>query len=555
MVISIEEISISVSIPSLIKDFFIRSGKFSVLDNGYYEMSTGGFSVVFPVIVGDEKWAFRCWHVTIDKAMERYKLLSQTLPLYKLPYFVDFYYEEQGIVVSGITYPTIRMRWVNGKNIKDYIGSNLNDNEKIFRLADRFLKMIRVLHKSSIAHGDLQHENIMVNSRGNLVLIDYDSLFIPELRGIADEDIIAGKPDYQHPCRKKNKTASPKIDYFSEVVILLGILGIAKDRTLWEKYHVAGSDGLLFSREDYYDLKKSKIYSDLYRFGHPFSDLLDILCTYLKSTDINQLVPLESFDFFAEESFDIMQYYEIQIAQEKKASEIIEKDNGAWRSACSVGTVQSYQKYLRHFPSGVHVMDAKMRIEKIYWDKAKKVDNIELYQSTLTRYPDGMYARYAINRINHLKAELESWNKAIKENTIDSYNAYLNKYPNDKHRNEANKKIKLLTEQLKRRKRVRRVAICCVLVTSSALFGPPIVKYANQYFFEDTVKESPVVQQADVTVKEGELEAVIAAMERTKELGYSVNTCLRKKAEELLHELKSMDSTRYDELNRRYNNL
>ena len=138
----IDEINTSVSIPSLIKDSFIQGGTFSVLDNGYCEMYTGGFSVVFPVSVGDEKWAFRCWHATIDKAMERYKLLSAVLPSYKLPYFIDFHYEEQGIVVSGTTYPTIRMKWVKGCNIKDYIRRNLNNSEKLFRLAARFLKMV-----------------------------------------------------------------------------------------------------------------------------------------------------------------------------------------------------------------------------------------------------------------------------------------------------------------------------------------------------------------------------------------------------------------------------
>lgn len=603
MVISIEEISISVSIPSLIKDSFIRSGKFSVLDNGDYEMSTGGFSVVFPVIVGDEKWAFRCWHVTIDKAMERYKLLSQALPSYKLPYFIDFNYEEKGIVVSGITYPTIRMRWVNGKNIKDYIGRNLNDSEKIFRLADRFLKMVRVLHKSSIAHGDLQHENIMVNTRGNLVLIDYDSLFLPELRGIADEDIIAGKPDYQHPCRKKNKIASQKIDYFSEVVILLGILGIARDKTLWEKYHVAGSDGLLFSKDDYYNLKESRIYSDLYRFGHPFSDLLDILCTYLQSADINQLEPLESFGIFADESLDLVQYFEEQRAQEKEtvlwtevsridtkqsyikylsvfpngkysdiaerkiyeieekeknAAEITKRDNEAWHNAYTVGTVESYTKYLQDFPSGVNAKDAKARIETIYWKNAQEADTAESYQSYLTHFSYGAYTTRAKNRIKQIEEELKLWNYAEKENTISSYNLYLKKYPDGKHRDEANRRIKSLVERLKRRKRIRKAVVsilCCALLILSVFVGPSIVTYINQNSSGGAVKNSQVVRPIDVSALERDAEKVIAAMEVTKSNGGTVNDTIRKKAEELLSELKSTNSTRYDKLNRRYNNL
>lgn len=600
MVISIDEISTSISIPSLIKDPFIHSGKFALLNNGYYEMYTGGFSVVFPVLVGNDKWAFRCWHVTIDKAMERYKLLSQALPSYKLPYFIDFYYEEQGIVVNGITYPTIRMRWVNGKNIKDYIGRNLNDSDKIYRLADRFLKMVRVLHKSSIAHGDLQHENIMVNSKGNLVLIDYDSLFIPELKGIADEDIIAGKPDYQHPCRKKNKIASQKIDYFSEVVILLGILGLARDRTLWEKYRVADSDGLLFSKDDYSNLKKSQIYLDLYRFGHPFSDLLDILCSYLKSTDINRLEPLESFGIFADESFDVVQYFEGQRIQEQdetlwkevsridtkqsygkylsvfpsgkysytakrkiseieekeeKAVEITKRDNDAWHNACLIRTIESYTKYLHDFPSGIHAMDAKAKIEAIYWNNAKDGDTIELYQSYLKHYPYGTHAISAKNRINHLEEELGFWNYAVKENTISTYNRYLEIYPKDKHNDEANRRIKFLTERLKRRKRTRRVLVsvlCCGLLI---LFLFIRYQFLPNKASSNLNNPEETNQPLDVSELERNTEKLIEAMETTKKLGYAVDDNSRKKAEELLRELKDVSSDRYNELNRRYNNL
>lgn len=593
----ISDIQISIQIrDKLVRDYVAKNADFHKLPTGGYEKYSGGFSVAFPCEYNGEKWAFRCWHVTIDKAMERYKLLSQALPSYKLPYFIDFYYEEQGIVVNGITYPTIRMRWVNGKNIKDYIGRNLNDSDKIYRLADRFLKMVRVLHKSSIAHGDLQHENIMVNSRGNLVLIDYDSLFIPELKGIADEDIIAGKPDYQHPCRKKNKIASPKIDYFSEVVILLGILGLARDRTLWEKYRVADSDGLLFSKDDYSNLKKSQIYLDLYRFGHPFSDLLDILCSYLKSTDINRLEPLESFGIFADESFDVVQYFEGQRIQEQdealwkevsridtkqsygkylsvfpigkysytakrkiseieekeeKAVEITKRDNDTWHNACLIRTIESYTKYLHDFPSGIHAMDAKAKIEAIYWNNAKEGDTVELYQSYLKHYPYGTHASGAKNRINHIEEELKFWNYAVKGNKISIYDLYLKKYPNGKYKDEVSRRIK----RLKRRKRTRRVLVsvlCCGLLI---LFLFIRYQFLPNKTSSNLNNPEETNQPFDVSELEKSTEKLIVAMETTKRLGYAVDDNSRKKAEELLRELKGMNSARYNELNRRYNNL
>ena len=572
------------------------------MDNGYCEMYTGGFSVVFPVSVGDEKWAFRCWHATIDKAMERYKLLSAVLPSYKLPYFIDFHYEEQGIVVSGTTYPTIRMKWVKGCNIKDYIRRNLNNSEKLFRLAARFLKMVRTLHKASIAHGDLQHENIMVNSRGELVLIDYDSLFIPELKGVADEDIIAGKPDYQHPCRGKNKTANPKIDYFSEVVILLGILGLAKNRTLWEKYQVSDSDGLLFSKEDYSDIRKSRIYKDLNCLGYPFHELLQILCSYLRCSDINQLEPFDSFSVF-DEKFDIVQYFNKQAEQEKddalweevirqdtiyayskyladypngkhvsnankRVSEIEEKlkiiaeaatvDKRAWKEADSIGTIESYTMYLQKFPSGANALKAKDKIEEIRWKVAEKADTIEAYNNYL-KYCRSGRANLARARIKQIKADDGLWDKAFSNNTIDGYNDYLRKYPIGKHEVEAKKQLAQLTEQIKRHRKTRRVIVAIFCAGMMALFasvGPEIIRYVCRDSSTEIVKEkSPAeIVQQNISELEGETEKLIVALEVAKKYG-AIDNDKKMEAKQNLEELRKGNSSKYNSLKQRYDRL
>lgn len=51
--------------------------------------------------------------------------------------------------------------------------------------------MCKKLHEKSIAHGDLQHGNILVDSNGNIYLIDYDSMFVPSLE--KERDIIKGR--------------------------------------------------------------------------------------------------------------------------------------------------------------------------------------------------------------------------------------------------------------------------------------------------------------------------------------------------------------------------
>ncbi len=279
----------SVQVPQLIKDKHISKGKPMLDGRGRPLHYTGGFAVVFPFFVDGEKWAFRCWSADLGNIENRLYKLSKELNKLHLPYFCNFAYEPIGIVVNGQPYPTTRMNWIEGQNIKDYICENRTDSNKIRKLAEDFLEMCRNLHKYKVAHGDLQHGNILVDNSGKLFLIDYDSVYIPALQG--ESDLISGLPDYQHPRRIDNKIASEKLDYFSELVIYISIQAIAVDPTLLEKYQVEDADRLLFSKEDYLDVENSKVYRDILSLGGQFKELLDVLVEYLKKSDINSLCP------------------------------------------------------------------------------------------------------------------------------------------------------------------------------------------------------------------------------------------------------------------------
>lgn len=298
--INIDDIVTSVTTPALILDTFIKNGTFHELPTGDVEMYTGGFTLVFPVKVNGEKWAFRCWYVDLGNMRSHFQTLSGVFSKLRLPYFCDFAYIDDGIVVGGKKYPTTRMRWIEGKNLKQYICANRNDKKKIKNLANNFVKMITTLHKYHISHGDLQHGNILIDDNDNLFLIDYDSVYVPELQGEAD--IIKGLKGYQHPKRGDNLLANEKVDYFSELIIYLSILAIAEKSSLVEKYQVEDSEQLLFSFEDFKDLENSQVYVDLMQLGGLFPILLKILSDYLNEDDICNLEPFTTLvDKYAKE--------------------------------------------------------------------------------------------------------------------------------------------------------------------------------------------------------------------------------------------------------------
>ena len=274
---------------SLVIDSFARQGIFRRDKRGRLVAYTGGFSVVYPFEYNNEVWAFRCWHADLGNLRGHFLTLSSALSKLNLPYFCSFTYVDEGIVVEGKKYPTTRMKWIDGKNLKKYICIHKNDKDKLKNLANNFVKMITTLHKYHISHGDLQHGNILVDDNDNLFLIDYDSVYVPELQGEAD--IIKGLKGYQHPKRVDNLLANEKVDYFSELIIYLSILAIAEKSSFVEKYQVEDSEQLLFSFEDFKDLENSQVYADLKLLGGFFPILLKILLDYLDEDDICNLKP------------------------------------------------------------------------------------------------------------------------------------------------------------------------------------------------------------------------------------------------------------------------
>lgn len=278
----------------LVLDEHAKKGTFKRDARGRLIAYTGGFSVVFPYEASDgTKWAFRCWHSDINNTQRRYELISEAIQKAHLAFLCDFDYIEKGINVEGTIYPTTRMRWIEGVTIKEYICKYRQSKDKLISLAENFFAMTQALHEQSLAHGDLQHGNILITNDHQLYLVDYDSFYCPKLKG--EEDTVTGLPDYQHPARKSNKSVSEKLDYFSELIIYLSILSIAEAPSLVEKYKVEDADRLLFAKEDFDDITKSQIYKDIQSLGKRFQELLDVLEEYLKCNNIDDLLPFDTF--------------------------------------------------------------------------------------------------------------------------------------------------------------------------------------------------------------------------------------------------------------------
>ncbi len=286
---SCSDYSTSIVVDSLVKASQLAGGK-PEMYNGKPVKYAGGYCIVFPYIVSGKKYAVRCWHANLEGAKERTKKISSSLHTLNMPYFVGFEYVEDGIATPLGVQPIVIMDWVEAKPLKDYIEEHLFDSDTLNRLAGTFLNMTLQLHEHSVSHGDLQHGNIMVKSDGSLVLVDYDSMYVPELDGWTDE--ISGLPGYQHPARWTNKYLTPKADYFSEMVIYTSIVALAELPQLWQNLKVRDTDTLLFSADDINSKGKSPIF-EILDSKDACSGLISQIRQALQCNSIDDITPLK----------------------------------------------------------------------------------------------------------------------------------------------------------------------------------------------------------------------------------------------------------------------
>ena len=156
--------------------------------------------------------------------------------------------------------------------------------------------MVAALHTHQIAHGDLQDGNILLKRNGTDVeikLIDYDSLYVPALRGQPEQ--IVGLPEYQHPKRMiGGGQANEKVDYFSELVIYLSFLSLSEKPELWNRFKDKTERGLLFSKKDFENPDQSDIFQELEKLSPDVQQLAATLKDFCAKTSIDELEPLEA---------------------------------------------------------------------------------------------------------------------------------------------------------------------------------------------------------------------------------------------------------------------
>lgn len=225
-------------------------------------------------------WAIKCFTRQVAGLQERYAKIDAHLRQSRLPFAVGFEFLPTGMRVRGQGYPLLKMEWVEGLTLNEFVRQYADKPEQLKALLGLWVKLSKRLREAGIAHADLQHGNVLLvpgataNKLG-LKLIDYDGMWVPALAGQPSGEV--GHPAYQHPARLKDRIYSADVDRFPHLVIACALRATAiAGRKFFDRFD--NGDNLLFREPDLAAPHQSAIFKALWELDDPtVTDLTALL--------------------------------------------------------------------------------------------------------------------------------------------------------------------------------------------------------------------------------------------------------------------------------------
>ncbi len=273
------------------RDPTLVGGEVSLDGLGMPRPISGASASVFTITGTDgRRWAVKCFTRLIPDQQIRYQHISEALRKVEKSWRVEFSYLQDGIMIQGTRYPVLKMEWVEASTLISYIEDNLRDAPALGRLARAFATMTSDLAAFGIAHGDLQHGNLLVTPSGELKLIDYDGMFVPGLAQLGACEI--GHANYQSPARSMS-TWGPYLDHFSAWIIYASLLALSTEPGLWQLLRQPGDESLLFHRDDFASFDTSRVFNAFSHSTQPALRAVGVALGGLWTPDLTAIPALD----------------------------------------------------------------------------------------------------------------------------------------------------------------------------------------------------------------------------------------------------------------------
>jgi len=235
-----------------------------------YLFGSGAFAAVFKGSLNGRTYAIRCFLSAEDETINRYKTICSYLKNVRSSWKTECEFIENEISLNGNLYPILKMEWMNGLLINQFVSNHLSENRVLAELQAKLVSVSEDLERNKIGHGDIQCGNIIISGTSDdfkVKLIDYDGMYVPDLA--YKKSIEKGRSEFQHPKRTLNNF-SPEMDRFSFWVMITALEALKHDKTLWREVMQGGFntlDNFLFTIQDFLNPNQSALFNRLYKLN------------------------------------------------------------------------------------------------------------------------------------------------------------------------------------------------------------------------------------------------------------------------------------------------
>ncbi|MEQ1703610.1 MAG: hypothetical protein ABMA25_26175, partial [Ilumatobacteraceae bacterium] len=235
----------------------LKGGRVGTNAMGMPLVASGQNAVVFLMETARGNQAVRCFLTPPSEGAVRYAALEKHLVHTAPRALTSARWLANGITVSGNVWPAVVMPWVEGKPLNIAVEDMLDEPHRLRALAEQWVEVVRALQRARVAHGDLQHGNVLVKENGSIALVDLDGVWVPEITIGPPSEF--GHPNYQHPQRTVEHWGQ-YVDSFPGALIDLALRALAHDSSL-ERY--LSGENLLFTRQDLERPMESEVWTQL----------------------------------------------------------------------------------------------------------------------------------------------------------------------------------------------------------------------------------------------------------------------------------------------------
>ena len=142
---------------------------------------------------------------------------------------------------GGVWIDVVADEWIEGRTLTEVMNEAAasDDRRRLSSLAAEFDRLARGMLARDWAHGDLKPDNIIVTAEGGMQLIDFDAVYLPELRRSRSREL--GTAAWQHPSRG-TADYDRHIDDYPIALISTLLHALAEEPSLLARY--ADADGM-----------------------------------------------------------------------------------------------------------------------------------------------------------------------------------------------------------------------------------------------------------------------------------------------------------------------